>query len=157
PFLILLTLAATAQQRPKLIVNPDTDEGKLLQQIGQQSDASKKQALLEEFIAKYSKHDAAAWVYGQLQRLYLQQSQFDKALEDGEKALTIDPDNLDVAYNNLKAAEGKKDPDAIKKWALQTSQIARKMASWAKADSATRLERQPRGSQTMILPMKTSC
>src|SRR5205085_11441377 len=87
----------------------------------------------EEFIAKYSKHDAAAWVYGQLQRLYLQQSQFDKALEDGEKALTIDPDNLDVAYNNLKAAEGKKDPDAIKKWALQTSQIARKMASSGKA------------------------
>jgi tetratricopeptide (TPR) repeat protein len=131
-FVVLLAFAANAQPRHKLVVNSDTEEGKLLQQIGQQTDDPKKQALLEEFIAKYPKHDGVTWVYGQLQPLYIKQNQFDKALDAGDKALAIDPDDLDVSYNNLKAAEGKKDPDPIKKWALQTSQIARKTISAAK-------------------------
>src|SRR5450759_304881 len=131
-FVVLLAFAANAQPRHKLVVNSDTEEGKLLQQIGQQTDNPKKQALLEEFIAKYPKHDGVTWVYGQLQPLYIKQNQFDKALDAGDKALAIDPDDLDVSYNNLKAAEGKKDHDPIKKWALQTSQIARKTISAAK-------------------------
>lgn len=132
-FLLAFTLAAGAQQRHKLVINSDTDEGKLLQQIGQQTDGARKQPLLEEFIAKYPKHDAVAWVYSQLQPIYIKQNQFDKALAGGDQALAIDPDNLDAAYNNLKAAEGKKDPDLIKKWAVQTTEIARKTASSAKA------------------------
>jgi tetratricopeptide (TPR) repeat protein len=33
---------------------------------------------------------------------------------------------LDVAYNSLKAAEGKEDPELVKTWSARTSQIARK-------------------------------
>lgn len=131
-FLLLLAYAARAQHRPKLVVDPNSDEGRLLQQIGQQNDDTKKQALLEEFIAKYPKHDGVIWVYAQLQPLYIKQNQFDKALEVGEKAIAIDPDDVDICYNNLKAAEGKKDPDLIKKWAMQTSQAARKIITAAK-------------------------
>src|SRR5437764_12447626 len=93
-FLMLLALAANCQQRHKLVVNSNTDEGKLLEQIEQQTDDSKKQALMEEFIAKYPKHEGAAWVYGQLQPIYTKQNQFDKALEAGDKALALAPEDL---------------------------------------------------------------
>src|SRR5207253_892649 len=102
-------------------------EGKLLQEISQQASDSKKQTLMEEFIAKYPKHEGVGWVYGQLQARYLKQSQFEKALAAGESALTLDPADLDAAYNDLKAAEGLKDSGLIKKWALETSRIARQI------------------------------
>ncbi len=38
-------------------------------------------------------------------------------------------DELQKAYDQLKAAEAKKDPDELKKWALATSEAARKLAA----------------------------
>jgi len=125
---MMLAFAASAQQRPKLAINSESEQGKLLQEIEQQNDEAKKQALLEQFAAKYPKHQGAPWVYEQLQTLYLKHNEFDKTLDSGSKALAIDGADLDAAYHNLKAAEGKKDPDLVKKWALETSQIARKTA-----------------------------
>lgn len=71
PFALLCALALGAQQRVKLSVDPATDEGKLLEQIGQQQDAAKKQQLMEEFVSRYPKHSGSVWVYGQLQPIYL--------------------------------------------------------------------------------------
>src|SRR5947209_18265108 len=113
--IVLLGLSSSAQPPHKLTVNSETEEGRLLQQIEQQSDPAKQQALLEQFVTKYPKHEAAAWVYGQLQALYLKQEQFDKALEVATQALAIDPDDLDSAYHALKASEGKKDAGLIKR------------------------------------------
>ena len=136
PIAILLLLSAmlTAQQAPPLIINSESDEGMLLQQIQHQTDEPKKQALLEQFIAKYPKHQAAPWVYRQLQTVYTSKKQFDKTLEAGAQALALDPDDLDAAYCNLKAAEAKNDVDQMKKWAVRTSELARKNAHSAPAD-----------------------
>lgn len=124
--LMLLTLVAGAQQRSKLVINSESEEGKLLQEIEQQTDEGKKQALLQQFAAKYPRHKGAPWVYEQLQAVYLKHNEFDQTLDAGSKALAIDGNDLDAAYHNLKAAEGKKDADLVKKWALETSGIARK-------------------------------
>ncbi len=123
---LLLASAATAQ-RYKLEINAETPEGQLLQQIGQESDAAKKLGFLEEFAAKYSKHEALMWVYAQLQPAYLAANQPDKAMETSEKLLAMDPEAVEAAHGALKAAEGKKDPDLIKKWAVLTSEAARKV------------------------------
>ena len=137
--LLLLAVTLGAQPPQKLTINSETDEGKLLQQIEQQAVEPKKQALLEQFIAQYPKHAGAPWVFRQLQPIYQKQSQFDKALDAGTQALALDPQDLDASYNNLKAAEGKKDSDLIKKWALQTSQLARKNSSSSVAEYATQI------------------
>ena len=137
--LLLLAVTLGAQPPQKLTINSETDEGKLLQQIEQQAVEPKKQALLEQFIAQYPKHAGAPWVFRQLQPIYQKQSQFDKALDAGTQALALDPQDLDASYNNLKAAEGKKDTDLIKKWALQTSQLARKNSSSSVAEYATQI------------------
>ena len=138
---ILLLLAATlaAQQPPALTINSETEEGKLLQQIEQQTNEPKKQALLEQFIAQYPKHQGAPWVYRQLQPIYTKQKQFDKTLDAGTKALALDSDDLDASYNNLKAAEGKTEIDLVKKWALRTSELARKNVHSAPTEYARQI------------------
>jgi len=129
PILILIITAGSALgQRHKLgTVNAETPEGLLLQQIGQAQDEGKKIQLMEQFAAQAPKHEAIGWVYEQMQTAYLKAGQPDKALEIGDKLIAMDADDLDAAHQNLKAAEAKKDPDLIRKWSNQTSQIAQKV------------------------------
>lgn len=123
------TQTASPQPQSKLRIDPKTSEGKLLGAIGQEGDPARKQALMEDFQAKYPKSPGLPWVAGQLQGLFISQGQFDRSLALGEAALAVDPNQLDISYKNLKAGEGKKDPDLVKKWASQTSAIARKLLS----------------------------
>jgi tetratricopeptide (TPR) repeat protein len=127
--LALVVFSASAQQRKHFTINASTPEGELLQNIGQESDDAKKLALMQDFVSKYPKHEGAGWVYDQMQQAFLKQKDYDKALDAGEKALAADPEDLDAAYNNLKAGEGKTDPDLVKKWSAATSAIARKIAA----------------------------
>src|SRR5437667_8500662 len=62
-----------------------------------------------------------------MQVAYLKDRQPDKDNQDGDKLVAMDPDHLEAAHQNLKAAEAKKDPDLIRKWSNQTSQIAQKV------------------------------
>jgi tetratricopeptide (TPR) repeat protein len=137
---LVLAAGVSFAQRHKVNINTETPEGQLLQQIGQESDEAKKTALLEQFVAKYPKHDSIGWVYAQLQPAYLKAGQFDKALDTGEKLLAMDPDDLETAHQNLKAAEAKKDPDLVRKWSNQTSQIAQKVAASAKPKEEDEVE-----------------
>jgi tetratricopeptide (TPR) repeat protein len=106
--------------------DPSTPDGAMVASIQKEQDAAKKQAMLEEFVKTYPDSKTAGWAWGQLQASYLQAQQYDKALEAGQKSLASDADQVDVAYNNLKAAEGKNDPDAVMKWSAETSKLARK-------------------------------
>jgi tetratricopeptide (TPR) repeat protein len=133
--LILLAVVVTgtlAAQRHKLVINAETPEGQQLQQIGQEQDAGKKLALMEDFLAKHPKHEGSAWVLEQVMGAYLAANSFDKALDAGQKLLAMDPNDVATSHNCLKAAEGKKDPDAIKQWAASTSALARKVAATPK-------------------------
>ncbi len=117
-------------------VDASSPEGMALGAIARETDAAKKQALLEEFVQKYPGSSQAHWAWEQLQDGYLQAKDYAKALEAGEKALASDPDNPIPAYENLKAAEGLNDVDAILKWAAETSRIARKAIAATKPDDA---------------------
>lgn len=131
---------AAQAQRHKVNINTETPEGQLLQQIGQESDETKKLALEEEFATKYAKDENIGWVYAQMQPAYIKAGQLDKALDVGEKLLAIDPEDLDTAHQNLKASEGKKDPDLIRKWSDRTAQIAQKVAASPQPTDADQVE-----------------
>ena len=126
--LALCALPLSAQRKAPDI-NTETPEGALLQKIGQENDEKAKLGLMEQFVSQYSKSDSAGWVYGQMQPIYLKNSQWDKAIDAGEKILGADPNDTEIAHNCLKAAEAKKDPDLIVKWADATSAAARKTAA----------------------------
>jgi hypothetical protein len=127
--IVLIAAAALMAQRHELTINAETPEGQALQQIGQEADAQKKAALMEEFAQKNPKHEGTPWVLEQLVSHHLKASDFDKALSAGERLLALDPGDTATAHNCLKAAEGKKDPDLVMKWAAQTSALARKDAA----------------------------
>lgn len=124
--------AAAGQQHKRVTIDTGTPEGQLLQQAGTEQDDTKKIALLEEFVAKYPKHEGAASVYEQLVGAYAKAGQFDKAMDAGTKLLALDPEDVVTAHACLKAAEGKKDPELVLKWSETTSAIARKVAATPK-------------------------
>jgi hypothetical protein len=107
--------------------------------IEHETDAGRKQALLEEFVQTYSGKPITAWAYSQLESIYLQGQQYDKALEAGTKSLALDPNSLEAAYGNLKTAEAKSDPALVAKWAGETARIAHSAAATVPAgDSAAK-------------------
>ncbi len=110
-------------------VNAETPEGQLLQHIGQESDEAAKLQLLENFAAQHPRHEAAGWVYEQLQAAYIKADNHDRALEVGEKILALSPTCVESAHQSLKAAEAKKDPGLVLEWAGRTSDVALKVAN----------------------------
>ena len=114
-------------QRQNFTINVGTPEGQQLQAIGQETDDAKKVALMEDFLSKYPKHEGAPWVAGQLEQTYLQQKQFDKALDAADKAYTGGPNEVDLCYNAIKAAEGKGDAEQVRKWAERAAETAQKV------------------------------
>jgi hypothetical protein len=139
--IVLLTLALAAapawSQRHKIgEVNAEKPEGQLLQKIGQESDAAKKTALMEQFVAQYPKHEALGWVLEQLLPAYVKAGQPDKIISAGEKLVALDADDTESALQTLKAYEAKKDYAAILKWSAVTSAAARKMVATPKPADA---------------------
>lgn len=123
---LLMALSYTASAQA---YDPSTPDGGMVALIVKESDASKKQTMLEDFVQKYPDSKEAGWAWSQLQVTYLQAQQYDKAMDAGQKSLASGPEQAEVAYNNLKAAEGKNDPDAVLKWSAETSRISRKEIS----------------------------
>jgi tetratricopeptide (TPR) repeat protein len=126
----VLSLAAAflGGQRQGVTFNTTTPEGRLLQQVSDESDDAKKVALMDQFLAQYPKHEEAVWVYSQMVTSCAKLGQFDKALAAADKVLAQDPADLETALAAVKAAEAKKDPDAVRKWAVEASDLARKVA-----------------------------
>jgi tetratricopeptide (TPR) repeat protein len=137
---VLLAAGTLLAQRQRFTINTETPEGQLLQQIGEQEDPVQKLALLEKFAAAYPNHEAIPWVYAHMVRVAAKANQFDKALEAGEKALSLDPEDLETAHEALKAAEAKKDPATLIAWAGKVSAAARKVAAKPKPKEEDEVE-----------------
>ena len=139
--LVLAAGGASAQRHKLSSINAETPEGQQLQAIGAEQDAAKKLALMDQFVTAHPKHDGAGWVLTELQRGYAKASGHDKAIEAGEKLLALDGTDIDAAYANLKAAEGKKDSEAVAKWAGVTADIAAKVPSLPKREDESEEDR----------------
>lgn len=133
PVILLLAVTSSAQRHKLATINAATEDGKLLQSISTEQDPARQLKLMEQFQTTYAKHEAGGWVGSQLQQAYLKGSQWDKAIETGERLLMLDALDFDAAYANLQAAEGKKDAEAVMKWAAVTSEAARQDARKPKA------------------------
>jgi hypothetical protein len=135
---ILIAVALTAfGQRHKLEeLDTEKPEGKLIHEMGNESDAAKKVALMEQFTQQFPKGEGTAWVLEQLQAAYVKANDTDKIISAGDRLLAIDPDDPEAALQCLKAAEAKKDLAGIKKYSAMTSASARKMAAAPKPSDA---------------------
>lgn len=123
---VLLATAALGADRHKLDIDPESEDGILLQRIEQEPVLDRKLAFLEKFVQQYPKATSIAWVYDQLLPIYENAKQTDKVLNTAEKLLALDPDDVDAAYAALQAAEANKDTELIRKFAVTTWDAASK-------------------------------
>lgn len=96
--LVTLLLCATLPAEvDKITIPAGTPEDQAIQAISAATDAQKKNALLEDFIQKFSSNPMAV-AYGnwQLAQNYLAAGDTAKALVYGDKALASAPHNLDI-------------------------------------------------------------
>ncbi len=113
---LLLASGALGADRHKPDVDPETQDGILLQRIQQEPTQPRKLALLEKFLAEYPHATSIAWIYEQLLFIYMDQSQWDHVIATAEALLAVDPNDLDSAHDALKAAETQSYPELIAKY-----------------------------------------
>src|ERR1700675_4037675 len=103
---IFLTVAATvsAQIGKSVSVAAGTPEDKALSEIYAAPDGPEKIVLLDKFMADSGKGDLALLGDQLYMQTYLNQKNYAKVVEYGDKALEVDPDNLDTIVTMIHAA-----------------------------------------------------
>lgn len=114
---LLLAGEALGADRHKPDVDPETQDGILLQRIQQEPTQPRKLALLDKYLAEYPHATSVAWAYEQLLLIYMDQNQWDRVIAAAEGMLAVDPNDLDSAHDALKAAEAQNNPELIAKYA----------------------------------------
>jgi hypothetical protein len=121
---LVLTGEALGGDRHKPDVDPESQDGILLQRIQQEPTQPRKLALLEKYVAEYPKTTSIAWVYEQLLPIYMEANQWDRVIAAAEGLLAVDPNDLDSAHDALKAAEAQKNADLTAKYAQLSWDLA---------------------------------
>ena len=125
--LVWLAGASVLAQAPD-IRNPsldtETPEGALITDAAMSEDTDQRLTMYESFIQKYPNDQNIGFVYLQLQSLYLDKEQYDKAAEVGQKLTAIVPNDLEVRHSTIRALEQTDKYDALLKFALETKAIA---------------------------------
>lgn len=105
PVVALLAAGSLRADRHKIDVDPETDDGILLQRIQQEPLPARKQALLEKYAAQYPKATSIAWVYEQLLPIYKEAKDNQKVIAIANALLAVDPNDLDAADDAFRASE----------------------------------------------------
>ena len=130
--LLLVSLAGWSQN-VKIAIPAGSPEDKELAAIAAEGDAQKRVALYEEFIKKYADNKPAL-AYGEWQLSIQYQSAGDaaKALECGDKALELYPNNLDIIVSQTGVAQAMKDNSKIVDYAARGAAAFQSIASQPK-------------------------
>src|SRR5271169_6086881 len=121
---LLLAGEALGADRHKADVDPESQDGILLQRIQQEPTQPRKLALLEKYVVEYPEATSIAWVYEQLLPIYLEANQWDRVIATAEALLVRDPNDLDSAHDALKASEAQNNPDLMAKYAQLSWDLA---------------------------------
>ena len=131
---VLLWLSALAQNTP-IVIPAGTPEDKDLAAITAESDAQKRIAMYQDFIAKYADNKAAT-AYGewQISQQYLAAGESAKAMEWGTKALEAYPNNLDIIMSQTSVAQAMKDNSKVVDYAGQGAAVFHSIAKQSKPE-----------------------
>ena len=129
----LLPGFAAWSQNVKIVIPAGTPEDKDLSAIAAENDAQKRIAAYQEFIEKYADNKPAL-AYGewQLSIQYLSSGDAAKALEYGDKALELYPNNFDIIVSQAGVAQAMKDNSKVVKYAARGAKVYHSIASQSK-------------------------
>jgi tetratricopeptide (TPR) repeat protein len=120
-------------QNTKLIIPAGTPEDKELTTIAAEPDAQKRISLYEDFARKYESNKAAA-AYAELQisQQYASQGDNAKALDYGDQALALYPNDLDIIMSQINIAQATKSFGKVVDYAVHGSEIFTSIAGQPK-------------------------
>jgi tetratricopeptide (TPR) repeat protein len=141
-------------QNVKIAIPAGTPEDTDLSAIAAENDAQKRIASYEEFIKKYADNKPAL-AYGewQLSIQYLSAGDTAKALENGDKALELYPNNLDIIVSQAGVAQAMKDSSKVVDYAVQGAKVFHSIAGQPKpanvsdAEWASQVSEEQKGSK----------
>src|SRR5271167_1798415 len=130
---LLFSAVAGWSQNVRIAIPAGSPEDKELSAIAAESDAQKRIASYEEFIKKYADNKPAL-AYGewQLSIQYLSAGDTAKALEFGDKALELYPNNLDIIVSQVGVAQAMKDSGKVVDYAVRGAAVFHSIASQPK-------------------------
>jgi tetratricopeptide (TPR) repeat protein len=137
----LLFCLAVWSQNVKIVIPAGTPEDRDLAAIAAETDAQKRIASYEDFIQKYADNKPAL-AYGewQLSMQYLSAGDTAKALEYGDKALQLYPNNLDIIVSQAGVAQAMKDNSKVVDYAVQGAKVFHSIAGQSKPADASDTE-----------------
>ena len=131
-FALILSSLAVWSQNVKIVIPAGTPEDKELTAIAAEPDAQKRIAMYEDFAKKYdSNKAAAAYADWQLSQQYVA-SDTAKALEYGDKALELYPNDLDIIVSQINIAQAMKDGGKVVDYAVRGAAIFDSIATQPK-------------------------
>ncbi|HTU36140.1 MAG TPA: hypothetical protein VMF66_20245 [Candidatus Acidoferrum sp.] len=135
--LLAIAVPAAAQIGKTVAISAGSDEDHALTAINNAADGPDKIALIDKFMTSYGKGDFELLGDQLYVQTYLAMKDYPKVFEYGDKALALDPDNLSVAINEVRAADASGDTDRLFDAGEKVSQmVARYKAQTAPAGTA---------------------
>ncbi len=130
---LLICSLAGWSQNVKIVIPAGTPEDKDLSAIAAESDAQKRIPLYQEVLKKYADNKAAA-AYGdwQLSHQYLATGDTAQALDYGDKALELYPNNLDILVSQVGVAQAMKDNGKVVDYAVRGAGVFESIATQPK-------------------------
>ena len=132
---LLFSPKSASAQIDKLVIPAGTPEDHDLQAISAEGDASKKLALYQDFVQKYSSNPSAV-AYGdwQISQAHQTAGDLSKALEFGDKALAAAPHNLDILVSQASIAQQAKDNGRLVDYAAKGGAVCSSIGKQPKPD-----------------------
>lgn len=132
--LFFLPKLASAQI-DKIVIPAGTPEDRELQAISNEQDSSKKLAMYQDFVQKYSANPAAvAFGNWQMSQAYQGTGDLAKALDCGDKALAAAPRNLDILVSQASIAQQAKDNAKLMTYVAKGGSVCLSIGKQAKPE-----------------------
>jgi tetratricopeptide (TPR) repeat protein len=136
---ILLVIAfSTSQARAqveRIVIAAGTDEDHALQAITNEQDNSKKLAMYEDFVQKFSSNpQAVAYGNWQIAQAYQGSGDLPKSLEYGDKALAGSPHNLDILVSQASTAMQAKNNAKAMDYSAKGGEVCHSIAKQTKPE-----------------------
>jgi tetratricopeptide (TPR) repeat protein len=140
--LLLATLLVIAFSIPqargqveRIVIAAGTDEDHDLQAINNEQDASKRLAMYEDFVKKFSSNpQAMAYGNWQLAQAYQSSGDLQKSLDYGDKALAGSPRNLDILVSQASTATQAKNNLKVMDYAAKGGEVCHSIAKQARPE-----------------------
>ena len=134
-FLFAFSICQARAQVERIVIAAGTDEDRALQAITAESDNSKKLAMYQDFVQKFSSNpQAVAYGNWQIAQAYQAGGDSAKSLEYGDKALAGSPRNLDILVSQASTAMQAKNNAKTMEYSAKGGEVCHSIAKQTKPE-----------------------